>query len=512
MKNKFNREVLSKNSFIHFFILTDLALQYLYSFVFDVVHEELSDSNSFAFRPFRSSYWVLEAVEFKILTMDSFLRFPKLVIILDVIRVFNNLNVNWVLDNVSKVKFLGKELIIVPKMILNQWLISLFFCFSDTKYSLNRVFLYNSSPVGKIIENLILNNLELYITISKEFLNFFPISFNIEQFRLFSLVRYGVSMIFFCYSRHFLSFLLNQIVEFLIPRGLFLELKMFNINRFSKESFRFLGFEFSLVLKGNNFLFHTSPSTLTVRVLLNKLLLIFEKTKNFESCFIKINKILKRWLIFYSFGSSNSIFRKLRFRLWHMSYNYFFNNYKRLPQFKIKKSYNKKIKKSLSLYIWSKHLKNFGNIKYWWNISSKDRNSSSYKSFDLFLQYPCLYNTSKISFFQSYYCFNAYHPEDQEFLSKKSVVSKGRAFRKILNLTKGRCALCYWNLLYSEEESCLIDIYNLRFLEYNNKFLLCDFKFLCFLCYKEVLKSFNISDWEKITYYRKKNFFSLSLI
>lgn len=512
MKNRFNTEISSRNSFSHFFVLIDLALQYLYSFVFDVLNEELSDSNSFAFRPFRSSYWVLEAVEFKILINDSFLRFPKLVIILDVIRVFNNLNLKWVLDNISKVKLLGKELIIVPKIILNQWLTSSFFCFSGTEYSLNRLSFYNFSPMSKIIENLILNNLELYISTNKEFLNFFPISFNIEQFRLFSLIRYGVSIILFCYTRNFLGFLLNQIVEFLIPRGLFFELKMFNINRFSKKSFHFLGFEFSLVLKGDTFLFHTSPSTLTVRVLLSKLLLIFERTKNFESCFIKINKILKRWLIYYSFGSSNSVFRKLRFRLWHMSYNYFFNNYKRLPQFNIKKSYKKNTKKSLSLYIWSKHLKTFRNIKYWWNISSKDRNRSSYKAFDLFLQYPFLYNNSNFSFFQSYYCFNAYHPEDQEFLSKKALVSKGRVFQKILNLTKGRCALCYWNLLYSEEESCLIDIYNLRFLEYRNKFLLYDFKFLCLLCYKEVLKSLNICDWEKIAYYQRKKIFSLSLI
>jgi hypothetical protein len=504
MKSKLNRELLYIHSFSYFFIFIDLALQYLYSFVFDVVHEELSDSNSFAFRPFRSPCWVLEAVEFKILISDSFLRFPKIVIILDVIRVFNNLNVEWVLDNISKVKLSGKRLKIVPKIILKHWLSKLFFCFSYTEYSLSRLFLYNSSSLSKIIENLVLNNLELYIVSSKEFLNFLPKSFSIEQYRFFSLIRYGVSMVFFCYSSYFLSLLLTKIVDFLMPRGLFFELKTFNINRFSKKSFHFLGFEFCLVLKRDSFLFHTSPSMLTVRVLLNKLFLIFEKTKNFESCFIKINKILKRWLIFYSFGSSNNVFRKLRFRLWRMAYNYFFNNYKRLPQFKIKKS--------LSFYIWSKHLKAFRDIKYWWNISSKDSNRSRYKVFDLFLQYPCLYNTSKFSFFQLYCCFNAYHPEDQEFLSSKALVFKGRVFKRILKLTKGRCALCYWNLFYSEEESSLIDIYNLRFLEYNNKFLFYDFKFLCLLCYKEVLRSLNSCDWEKITYYQKKRIFSFSLI
>lgn len=516
LKKNLKGKIKQKNSFDYNSRLTDLALQYLYSFFFDVIHEEIAEFNSFAFRPFRSPYWVLEAVEFNLLTFTSFLSFPKFVFTLDVIRIFNSLNIEWVLNNISKITFFGVVLKMVPRIILRQWLIHEFFSIKNKDNSLffNKIHLYNVSPISTIIENLVINNLRVYI--KKDFISkfessvYFPVHFNIEQIKNFLVIRYGRSMIFFVYNSEFLSFFLNCIVHFLVPRGLFLDLKTCYISRFSKESFYFLGFEFALILKRDNFLVQSFPSTRTVHILLDRLQIVFERMKNFESCFIRINEILKSWLNHYSFGNSNNIFRKLRFRLWHMTYIYFCDNYKRLPQFKLKKSYAKVLRRKLSFHIWSKHLKNFGNIKHWWNISSRDSSNSRNKVFDLFLEYPILYSTFSSQFHNySSPILNAYHPKDHQFLSNKALFCKSRVFQKVLNLTKGCCGLCYWNLLFSEKDSCLTEVNKLSLVEYKSKFRLYNFKPLCLLCYKDVLRSLNNSDFEKILYYEQKKIFSL---
>ena len=144
------------------------------------------------------------------------------------------------------------------------------------------------------------------------------------------LARFADDFIIFCYSELAGKIAINAAQEFLTPRGLKLNLSKTISKDLPFEKFDFLGYQFKIYFShGKLKIYYFAPiNKEKLENIISKAANIFNKTKDTETCFIILNSLLTGWCNYYSSANAKKQFQYLNYRLWHLTYRYFWRKYK----------------------------------------------------------------------------------------------------------------------------------------------------------------------------------------
>lgn len=145
----------------------DLALQYLYLIVLDVFQEEFSETESYGFRPFRSSGWAAKAVTLAVWSRKSF-GAPNFAIELDITKSFDSVCHEFIIKLLTNYKIKDTNIEIIPKNIIKNWLSSGYIDIGGTLNTKDDLIpqcvgIPKGGPISPTICNMVLNGLQTCI-------------------------------------------------------------------------------------------------------------------------------------------------------------------------------------------------------------------------------------------------------------------------------------------------------------------------------------------------------------
>ena len=274
--------------------MLDRAMQALYLLALEPVSESTADRNSYGFRPMRSTADAIEQL-FVVLSRKNS---AKWILEADIEGCFDNINHDWLLDNVP-----------MDNVVLRRWLKSGFMDsgkFHET---------YAGTPQGGIISpvlaNMALDGLEDVLES-----HFGKKNTKASYKTKVNFVRYADDFVISGISKEILELEVLPIVEgFLKQRGLKLSRSKTKVTHVS-EGFDFLGqnvrsYKGKLLIK---------PSAKNLRTFLKKVKLLIKGNKTVKTCDLidLLNPVITGWANYHSHVVAKKTFNYVDYRIWKM--------------------------------------------------------------------------------------------------------------------------------------------------------------------------------------------------
>lgn len=343
--------------------IQDRVLQHLLNLILEPLVEISSDLHSYGFRPYRSAKQAIAFLKAHLKTLDSktietqtsltnkknelFQMLPenKCIFDADIEGFFDNINHNWLLDNI----FLHPTLILFIKEWLNSGALD------KNIFVLTDQGIPQGGVISPTLANFTLNGLEKAImdslnplTKSKEK----RISIQLKdgsRTRIASYltyVRYAGDFIVLVRSRHILkNYVIPSIEKFLEKRGLSLSKKKTKVFRLSDKNAQldFLGYTFKYnnkwKIKYHVFYTHHAgsrgialyPNKKKMHNLIAKVKFIFKKSNNLDAYNLtaKLNPILRGWSNYYNMANSSHYRNTVRNALYRLTWKWAKRKHKR---------------------------------------------------------------------------------------------------------------------------------------------------------------------------------------
>lgn len=331
----------------------DRGFQHLLKLVIEPLVEMNSDKHSYGFRKYRTAKNAVGILRAQFRTTELKTE-NKWILDADIKGFFDNINHDWILDNIplnNKLKVILKELL-------------------KSGYMEDRVYYMNESgtPQGGVISpclaNYTLDGLEnatynsiLPLTKSKEkriTIKHRDGTKSRESLSLF-IVRYADDFVIVARSKHILvKYVLPKIIEFLKVRGLHLSREKTKIFTLSNENseLNFLGYTMkyrSLWKHNRAFVFRHSgdrgiglyPNKAKVYMVIKKMKEIIKKSLNLTSYTLisRLNPIIVGWANYFNMGNSAQFRDYIRQALWKLIWRWCIKKHKRWGKKKIAKYY-----------------------------------------------------------------------------------------------------------------------------------------------------------------------------
>lgn len=331
----------------------DRGFQHLLKLVIEPMVEMNSDKHSYGFRKHRSAKNAIGILRAQFKTTELKTE-NKWILDTDIKGFFDNINHNWILENIP----LNNEL----KLILKEWLKSGFL--DEGVYHLNESGTPQGGVISPCLANFTLNGLEdtvyssiLSLTKSKErriIIKHRDGTKYRKPLNLF-IVRYADDFVIIARSKHILlKYVLPKINEFLKIRGLHLsreKTKIFTLSD-EKSELNFLGYtlKYRSMWKHNRafVLCHSGargiglyPNKIKVYDIIKKMKEIIKKSQNITSYTLisKLNPIITGWANYFNIGNCAWFRDYIRQALWKMTWQWCIKKHKRWGKKKIARYY-----------------------------------------------------------------------------------------------------------------------------------------------------------------------------
>jgi len=273
--------------------MTDRAMQTLYKFALEPIGETTSDPNSYGFRAKRCTQ---DAIEQCFTSLNKG-KSPKWVLEGDIKGCFDNINHDWILENIP-----------MDKEILRKWL-------KCGYIETNKLFTTDSgspqgSPISPTISNMVLDGLERTIKSKyhKRKIN------GRAYFPKVNFVRYADDFIVTGDSKELLENGIKPIIiDFLEERGLELSEEKTLITHIN-DGFDFLGCNIRMY---NNKLL-TKPSKKNYESIINKIRDVIKRNQSLKQELLirTLNPIIRGWVNYHKYNVSAKTFEKLDYEIW----------------------------------------------------------------------------------------------------------------------------------------------------------------------------------------------------
>lgn len=331
----------------------DRGFQYLLKLIIDPLVEMNSDRHSYGFRKYRTAKNAIGMLRAQFKTTMSKTE-NKWVLDADIQGFFDNINHDWILENIP----LNNKL----KVILKEWLKSGHM--EKSVFYMSESGTAQGSVISPCLANFTLNGLEettynsiLSLTKSKErrtIIKHEDGSKSRVSLNLF-IVRYADDFVIIARSKHIIvNYVLPKIIEFLKIRGLHLSREKTKIYTLSskKAELRFLGYTIKYRNKwkyDRAFVFRHSgnrgiglyPNKDKVYGIINKMKEIITKSQNITSYTLisKLNPIITGWANYFNIGNCARFRDYIRQALWKLTWGWCINKHKKWGKKKIAKYY-----------------------------------------------------------------------------------------------------------------------------------------------------------------------------
>lgn len=204
--------------------LVDRAMQAIYLYSIDPLVEEVSDDNSYGFRPYRGAREAMAKIRDTLGKDYS----PNYLLDADIEKCFDKINHSWLVEQVP----------IIDKEVLESWLRSGVDTFGTREPT--ELGVPQGGVISPTLSNIALNGIESHVKRCTEHM------VTRRQRTKVYLIPYADDFIASAASREILDTVTASIEEFLEPRGLRLHPdKTSVLDLGTGKSFTFLGFEFS---------------------------------------------------------------------------------------------------------------------------------------------------------------------------------------------------------------------------------------------------------------------------
>ena len=268
--------------------MKDRAMQALYKFALEPVAETTADRHSYGFRPERSA---ADAIQ-QCYTVLSCKRFAKWILEADIEGCFDNLNHQWLLDNIP-----------IDKIILKKWL-KAGYIESGNFYPTT-----SGTPQGGIISPLLANM--ALDGLGKLLAEKFPMKVSSRKpTHKVNYIRYADDFVITGRSKEQLENLVLPIVEqFLKERGLFLSKAKTKITHID-QGFDFLGQN----VRKYDGKFLIKPSKTSLQRVIRKIRQITKDNKMLKQVLLIniLNPIIRGWTFYHRHIVAKESFSKLR--------------------------------------------------------------------------------------------------------------------------------------------------------------------------------------------------------
>ncbi len=279
--------------------MNDRAMQTLFLYALQPIAETIGDKRSFGFRKYRSCADAME----QIFTMLSSRRSGQWILEGDIKGCFDNINHQWMLDNIP-----------INKMILNKFLKAGFVyrkqLFPTTKGAIQ------GGTISPTLANLTLDGLEYEIARNYFLTKKGKVSYhNRNNPNQLNIVRYADDFVVTANNKDVLEQIVVIISEFLKKRGLELSKEKTVITNIN-DGFDFLGWNFrkyssKLIIK---------PSVKSLNKVTKKISKIIHENKTVKQEFLiyKLNQVLKGWCNYHQPVCAKQTFEILNCRIFTM--------------------------------------------------------------------------------------------------------------------------------------------------------------------------------------------------
>ncbi len=279
--------------------MNDRAMQTLFLYALQPIAETIGDKRSFGFRKYRSCADAME----QIFTMLSSRRSGQWILEGDIKGCFDNINHQWMLDNIP-----------INKMILNKFLKAGFVyrkqLFPTTKGAIQ------GGTISPTLANLTLDGLEYEIARNYFLTKKGKVSYhNRNNPNQLNIVRYADDFVVTANNKDVLEQIVVIISEFLKKRGLELSKEKTVITNIN-DGFDFLGWNFrkyssKLIIK---------PSVKSLNKVTKKISEIIHANKTVKQEFLiyKLNQVLKGWCNYHQPVCAKQTFEILNCRIFTM--------------------------------------------------------------------------------------------------------------------------------------------------------------------------------------------------
>ena len=470
----------------------DRTVQTFYNTILDVFQEETADKKSFGFRKFRSPGWAAKSIILAFWSRKS-LKPPKRIIELDIAKCFDNINHDFILNNVASVKINGKTIQVIPQSIMKSWLKQGFFDKNAEYVDQNilqptDVGVPQGGTISPTIMNMVLNGIENCLEFPYD-----PIIGPNSQY--YRIIRFADDLLLLLGSKDNIQIALQQLNTFLQPRGLTLAPNKMRIVVTQGHPFNFVGYKFISYTNHGKEKIYSYPPKEALSKLFEKLRDILPRNKQYiykkgkyiripcptpKLAFWQANAILRGWLNFYRCSNASDTFSYVKFRTFHIARKFLYFYMSLGNKYKI----NKKVQATV-LYqdMWTKYLKKHPNRnERWWCIPNGKK--------PIWLIHPQDYGIENPSIIEGK---SAYHPEDREVLLTKALGWKFGFRGQVYKKSKGICKCC--NLPIGEEN---FQIHHILPVKYKGTYALNNVIPLCIPCHHLVTNAVRNTDTPNI--------------
>ena len=394
--------------------IEDRALQYLLNLILEPLVEMTGEPHSFGFRPYRSAKYAIAYLRSVLKTKDKeaikkrasksnvenqlyeLLPENKVILDADVKGFFDNINHDWILNNL----FLDPNLVLFIKTWLKSGVLDKNI-FYETQ---------TGTPQGGIISptlaNFTLNGLEKTVMDSIN-----PLTKSKEKRIVVSLkdgsktrissalayVRYADDFVVLARSKYIMNnYVIPSINNFLKPRGLMLNHEKTKIFRLSDKNMQlyFLGYTFKYNDKWSikKHIFYSQhagsrgialyPNKEKVNNFINKIKLIFKRSNNLDAynLIAKLNPVLRGWSNYYDLANSSHYRSTVRNAVYRLIWKWASRKHRRWGRKLIAKTYflTKDLDNDKSTSPKAESYKKFKNTK--WVFHGVTKHKSRYNS------------------------------------------------------------------------------------------------------------------------------------
>ena len=287
--------------------MKDRAMQALYSLALGPIAETTADPNSYGFRPYRNC---MDAIS-QIVAITSSDTRPQWVLEGDIKGCFDNINHEWVLNNIP-----------IEKKILKQWLKCGYLengkCYDTTSGT------PQGGIISPIIANMVLDGIETILR--RKYKRLLHRNDGTEHWRnarhshKINFVRYADDFIVTGDSKEILENEVKPLLnKFLSERGLELSEEKTTITHID-TGFDFLGFNIRCYKR--KVLVKPAPSR--IKRFKGKLSVVIRTHSNSMTVSLikKLNSMLRGWANYYRSVSSSQTFNNIRHWLWNKIWNW----------------------------------------------------------------------------------------------------------------------------------------------------------------------------------------------
>ena len=391
--------------------IEDRALQCLVNLILEPLVEMTSDPHSFGFRPYRSAKQAISYLKSHLKTLDKKTVKPcvsqsntknellqllpenKIILDADIKSFFDNINHDWILNNL----FLHPKLVMFIKAWLKSGAIDKNIFLQTEKGTPQEGIIFST------LANFTLNGLEEVITNSLNLLTKSKEKRIIVQLKdgtktriasFLVYVRYADNFVVLVRSKHIMNnYVIPSIEHFLKTRGLTLNQEKTRIFKLADKNTQldFLGYTFKYndKWKIKSHIFYTRhagsrgialyPNKEKVQDFIAKIKILFNKSNNLDAynLIAKLNPILRDWSNYYNMANSSHYRNTVRNALYRLVWKWASKKHKRWGRKAIANNYFLTKDATSELSFKQKDYVKFKNTK--WVFHGITKNKSRYK-------------------------------------------------------------------------------------------------------------------------------------